>query len=165
MIAAGALGVATAEAPTGTSSRTVSVQGVAIEAIDQSASASVATAVYRQGMGDAIADGLSKAQFLASRAGVGLGPVQSVTEDGGFIECPGETEYAGAQPDFGSGRTAIVAPALEAQSSAGSPAVKARPAHPPARHRRRHARRPAAKKANVTGCTLTANVSLVYALS
>ena len=73
LIAAGVLGVATAETPTITPPRTVSVQGVATEAIDQSANAATATAVYRQGMADAISDGQAKAQFLASKTGATLG--------------------------------------------------------------------------------------------
>ena len=67
LIAAGMLGVASAEAPTTTSPPpTVSVQGVAIEPIEQSASSATATTVYRQGMAAAVTDGQSKAQFLAS---------------------------------------------------------------------------------------------------
>src|SRR2546430_6175326 len=103
LVATGMLGVATAEAPTSSSAlRTVSVQGVASEAIDQSANTSTAQAVYRQGMADAIADGLAKAQFLAGKVATPLGAVQSVVEEGGYISCPGETEYLGAQPDFGT---------------------------------------------------------------
>src|ERR1700730_9360674 len=88
LIVAGVLGVAGAETPTSTTvggplvslPRTVGVQGVAHEAIDQNANAAQATAVYRQGMADALADGQAKAQFLAGKAGTTLGPVQSIGE-------------------------------------------------------------------------------------
>ena len=104
LIAAGMLGVASAEAPTTASPPpTVSVQGVAIEPIEQSASSTTATTVYRQGMAAAVTDGQAKAQFLASSAGVTLGAVQSIVENGGYIGCTGnEVEYSGEQPDFGS---------------------------------------------------------------
>ena len=70
LIAAGMLGVASAEAPTTASPPpTVSVQGVAIEPIEQSASSATATTVYRQGMAAAVTDGQTKAQFLASQPG------------------------------------------------------------------------------------------------
>jgi len=96
LIAAGMLGVATAEAPTSTPPRTVSVEGVATEAIDQSATATAATAVYRQGMTDAVSDGLAKAQFLAGKVGATLGAAQSVVEGGvhqlrGGCRIPGRT--------------------------------------------------------------------------
>jgi hypothetical protein len=166
LIAVSMLGVAAAEAPTTTTpQRTMSVQGVATEQIDQQASAATANAVYRQGMSDAIADGLGKAQLLASKVGATLGPVQSVIEDGGYIGCTGGgesgyVEYEGAQPDFGSPGTSIssVAPRVgAAKPTAGlrSPSVK----------RRRSHRRPAAKAAAAASCTLSAQVSLVYPLS
>ena len=82
LVAAGVLGVATAETPTLPPPRTVSV-GEWRQAISQSASAAVATAVYRQGMADAVTDGQAKAQFLASKVGATLGPVQSMVEGGG----------------------------------------------------------------------------------
>ena len=69
---------------------------------NQSANTSTAQAVYRQGMGDAVADGLAKAQFLAGKLATPLGAVQSVVEEGGYISCPGEAEYLGSQPDFGT---------------------------------------------------------------
>jgi hypothetical protein len=167
LIAAGMLGVATAEAPTAPPPRTVSVQGVATEAINQSASAAAATAVYRQGMADAVTDGQTKAQFLASKVGATLGPVQSVVEGGGYIGCAGNTEsgsveYQGEQPDFGSPGVSISAAGVSA------PAVSRRSApvvHKPAvKHRKRH-RSPSAKKASSSTCTLSTQVSLVYTLS
>jgi Protein of unknown function (DUF541) len=166
----GALGVAAAEAPTTTTTAstttaptlpTVSVQGVATEAIEPSASAATATAVYRQGMADAINDGQAKAQFLASKAGASLGAVQNITENGGYITCSGEIEYTGEQPDFGSpgvsgiGVSARTVVAPRASSVVRKPAVK----------RRGHAKEPSAKRAVASGCTLSAQVSLVYALS
>ena len=65
LIAAGVLGVASAEGPTTASPPpTVSVQGVAIEPIEQSASSATATTVYRQGMAAAVTDGQAKAHNM-----------------------------------------------------------------------------------------------------
>jgi hypothetical protein len=162
LIAAGMLGVATAEAPTSTPVRTVSVEGVATESIGQSATAAAATAVYRQGMTDAVSDGLAKAQFLASKVGATLGVAQSVVEGGGYITCVGEAEYLGEQPDFGSPgvsipQSGVTAPAVRraAAPAVGGPLVK---------HRKRR-KTPAAKKATVSTCSLSTQVSLSYALS
>jgi hypothetical protein len=156
LLVAGTLGVATAEAPTSPSPlRTVSVQGVASEAIDQSAGTTTAQGVYRQGMGDAIADGLGKAQFLATKVGAPLGAVQSVVEQGGYISCPGEAEYLGAQPDFGTASGPVGAPVR-----AG--ARLRRPSHARAK-RRKHRAPPIAKAGGVT-CTLYTQVSLAYLL-
>ena len=69
LVAAGVLGVASAEAPTASPARTVSVQGVATVPIAQSANLATATAAYRQGMAAAVADGQAKAEFLAGKAG------------------------------------------------------------------------------------------------
>jgi len=161
LIAAGALGVATAEAPTSAPLRTVSVEGVATEAIDQSATATAATAVYRQGMTDAVSDGLAKAQFLASKVGATLGAAQAVVEGGGYINCVGEAEYLGEQPDFGSPGVSIP------QSGVTAPAVR-RTAAPtvgrPVAKGRKHRKSPTAKKANVSTCSLSTQVSLSYAL-
>jgi hypothetical protein len=154
LVAAGVLGVAVAEGPSSSPPRTVSVQGVAMESIDRSASASVATAVYRRGMTDAISDGASKAQFLASKAGANLGAVQSIVEDGGYISCVGETEYLGEQPDFGSPGVSLPGASVRAAPQVRKLAT-----------RRRHHNTPAAKKANVSTCTLSTEVSLAYLLS
>lgn len=167
LIAAGVLGVAGAETPTSTSvgglsaslPRTVGVQGVARETIDQNASAAQATAVYRQGMADAMADGQAKAQFLVGNAGVTLGPVQSIAEGGGYIGCTGESEYQGEQPDFGFAATfgsavGVSAPSAQRPLTAHRPTVK-RPGH-----RRRHS----AKKTSTGTCTLSTQLSLAYAL-
>ena len=162
LIAAGMLGVATAEAPTTSPPRTVSVEGVATEAINQSATAAAATAVYRQGMTDAVSDGLAKAQFLASKVGATLGAAQSVVEGGGYISCVGDAEYLGEQPDFGSPSVAIP------QSGVTAPVVRraAAPAigRPVSKHRKSR-KAPVAKKANVSTCSLSTQVSLAYALS
>lgn len=158
LVAAGMLGVATAEAPTSSSApRTVSVQGVASEAIDQSANTSTAQAVYRQGMADAIADGLAKAQFLAGKVATPLGGVQSVVEQGGYISCPGEAEYLGAQPDFGTatGPVTAVAPAKGVARPLARSRGRAK--------RRKHHATPIAKAGGVT-CTLYTQVSLAYLL-
>lgn len=163
LIAAGMLGVATGEAPTSSPPRIASVQGVATEAINQSASAAAATAVYRQGMADAVTDGLAKAQFLASKAGASLGPVQSVVEDGGYITCRGEVEYTGEQPDFGSPDLSISASGVRAGTTRPTP-VPALSKKPATKRKKRH-KGPTAKKANVSTCTLSTQVSLAYALS
>jgi hypothetical protein len=167
LVAAGMLGVASAEAPTTTSPPpTVSVQGVAIEAIEQSASSASATTVYRQGMAAAIADGQAKAQFLASSAGVTLGAVQSIVENGGYIGCTGnEVEYSGEQPDFGSPGVVGVSP-----GAVSVPRVEGAVTHGTSKPAVKHAKKkkgksPVAKRASVAGCTLTAQVSLTYAIS
>ena len=164
LVVANMLGVASAEAPTGTPVRTISVGGVAKVPIAQGADAATATAAYRQGMAAAVADGASKATFLASKAGVTLGSVQSLVEGGGYIGCSGGSEseyveYQGEQPDFaspGAGggpvRAGAVAPRI-------APGIR----KPGAKHRRRRA--PAARKATAPGCMLTAEVSLVYSIS
>jgi hypothetical protein len=160
------LGVASAEAPTVPPLRTVSVGGVAKVAIAQNADAATATAVYRQGMAAAVTDGESKAAFLASKGGATLGAVQSLTEAGGYIGCTGggESEYVqyqGEQPDFPS-------PAAGGGPVRLSAGASPRPAVPetrrPIKKRRKH-RTPPAKKAAAAGCTLTAQVSLVYSIS
>jgi hypothetical protein len=166
LIAASLLGVASAEAPTTAAPPpTVSVQGVAIEPIEQSASGATATAVYRQGMADAVTDGQSKAQFLASKAGVTLGAAQNIVENGGYIGCTGnEVEYAGEQPDFGSPGVGFSGAAVSVPRVAGA-AIPGR-SKPAVKHaKKKKHKAPVAKRASVAGCTLTAQVSLTYAIS
>jgi hypothetical protein len=171
LIAAAVLGVAGAETSTTTTAgsstasplRTVSVQGVAIESIDQSASAASATSVYRQGMADAITDGQAKAQFLAGKGGATLGPVQSMTEGGGYINCADEAGYLGAQPDFGS--PGVSGSVVGASGGASRPAPGPVALRRPTTRRPKHHRREAAKKASAATCTLSTQVSLVYSLS
>jgi hypothetical protein len=162
LIAAGVLGVATAETPTVPPPRTVSVQGVATEPIEQSASAASATAVYRQGMADAVSDGQTKAQFLAGKVGATLGPAQSVIEGGGYIECAGEEEYLGEQPDFGSPEVSIAANGVSTR--AATPRFAPTVRKPTTKHKK-HGKSPAAKKASTAGCTLSTQVSLLFTLS
>jgi hypothetical protein len=156
------LGVAVAEAPTGTPVRTISVHGVATVSIGQSDNAAAATAVYREGMAGAVADGQSKADFLASKVSATLGPVQSVVEGGGYISCTGGdesgyAEYEGEQPDFGSApRQLAMSRAMASKPARATPGARTK------RSRRRH---PRAKKAAAVSCRLTAQVSLVYAIS
>jgi hypothetical protein len=164
------LGVAIAEAPTGTPLRTVSVQGVAELPIGQADSAAAATGVYREAMAAAVDDGQSKASFLAGKVGAALGPVQSVGEGGGYISCTGPDEngyaqYEGEQPDFGSAPRAV-AP-LAAKAPAVAPAHRtAGPTHARKRKRKRR-KHPTAKTAVVTSvtCKLATQVSLVYTIS
>lgn len=171
LIAAGTLGVATAEAPTSAPARTVSVQGVATESIDRAASAQAATAAYHQGMLDAVTDGQVKAQLLAGRAGATLGAVQSLREDGGYITCTSNSEgvyaeYEGAQPDFGSTEASLGGSPVSAgplHAGASAPSVPGAPRKPAVKRRKRSTRH-AAKKAALGSCTLSARVSLAYTI-
>jgi hypothetical protein len=162
---AGGVLVLAAEAETTTSStpqttaplRTVSVEGVAKAPIASAASSEAAIAAYRQAMAAAIADGQTKAQFLAEKAGGTLGQVQSIAEGNGYIQCPEGVEYEGAQPDFGSGsilERASVAPA------AAPGLAQAHKAKPPAKHHKRRT----AKKSAAESCTVSTQVALVYQL-
>jgi hypothetical protein len=167
LFAASMLGVAVAEAPTSTPLRTVSVEGIANMPITQTANAAAATAVYREGMASAITDGQSKATFLAEKTGATLGPVQNVTENGGYIWCRGssegeDVEYEGEQPDFGSGQERGVA-TPEAAASTPSSSVPRQKA--PVVKKRKKVKHPVAKKATVGSCTLTAQVSLIYTIN
>jgi hypothetical protein len=137
--------------------RTVSVQGVAEVPLAATSSAASATAAYRQAMAAAIADGQSKAQFLAEKAGATLAQVQSIGEGGGSISCAEGVEYQGGQPDFGSG-AAVFAPAAGPAAAVRAPAVHKAPV---ARHHRRHA---SGRKASAESCTLSTQVALVYQL-
>jgi hypothetical protein len=161
LFVANMLGVATAEAPTGTTTRTLRVQGVASVPIGQHDSTTEATAVYRQGQAAAVADGQSKAEFLAGKVGAAPGAIQSVIEAGGYIECTGggESEYAGYEggpPDFGNG------PLPSAESEASSPEI-AHTKRVTVKHAKRKHR--TAKKAASVSCVLTAQVSLIYAIA
>jgi hypothetical protein len=169
LVLANMLGVAAAEAPTtATPVRTVSVDGVASVPIAQGANRAVATPAYREAMAAAVADGQSKAEFLAGKTAATLGSVQSVIEGGGSIQCTGGEEsgyieYQGEQPDFGSPAVSV-SPALAPQvaESTSAPTVhKPRVKHP----KKKHKRKPAAKAASATTCTLSTDVTLVYALS
>jgi hypothetical protein len=164
LVASGALGVAAAEGPTSSSPpRTVSVQGVATVPLVQGASAATATATYRQAMAAAVADGQSKAEYLASKVGATLGPAQSVAEGGGNITCTGGgesgyAEYEGEQPDFGYAQTSVTPVVVGATRGAKAPLAQT--VH---RRRKRHGA-PAAKAAAAGSCTLAAQVALVYVL-
>ncbi len=171
LMGTGVLGVATAvetqtaPATATPSPRTVSVQGVASEPLSSEASTATATSVYRQAMAAAVSDGQAKAQFLAEKTSAVLGPIQSVSEGGGYIDCPGEVEYTGGQPDFGfaTGGGAIVG---ENVSSAPGRAVAAPVTTPKPRRRvKHHSRRGSARKATAGTCTLSTQVTLAYQLS
>jgi hypothetical protein len=167
LFAANMLGVAVAEAPTGTPPRTISVQGTATLPIGQADNAAAATAVYREGMAGAVVDGQSKAAFLASKLSAALGAVQSVAEGGGYINCTGGSEstyveYEGEQPDFGSAaQPGIVAPVAAAAPTSAARGVTRGAAPKLKRAKRKH---PKAKKATAASCKLTAQVSLVYTI-
>jgi hypothetical protein len=164
LVFANMLGVAAAEAPTTSTTavvRTIGVEGVATVPVAQGANRATATTAYREGMASALADGQSKAEFLASKAGVTLSAVQSIAEGGGSIICSdGDeseyVEYQGEQPDFGS-TDGSVSP-IEAAAAPRAPTVR----KPAAKRRKKH---PTAKKASAGGCTLSTQVSLAYAIS
>jgi hypothetical protein len=169
LVAVSMLGVASAEAPTGSASaRTLSVEGVGTLPVGSHDSAAAATAAYREGMAKALVDGQSKAVFLAEKSGAALGAVVSIVEGGGYIECTGTSteyaEYEGEQPDFGQGvqPSSVSAATPDAAASPEEEKASSRVSHRP---KRKHKKRPVAKKASAAAsCTLTANVSLVYAI-
>lgn len=168
LIATGVLGVATAETPssptTGSSPlRTVSVQGVASEPLASEASAATATSVYRQAMAAAVADGQSKAQFLAEKAGATLGSVQSLAEGGGYIGCPNEVEYTGGQPDFGFATGYGVATPQNTSIASGRP-VPFRGKRPAKRRMTSAPKHGSAKKSSAGTCSLSTQDALTYQL-
>jgi hypothetical protein len=173
LMATGVLGVATAETtPTAPATavaapRIVSVQGVASEPLSSEASSATATSVYRQAMAAAVGDGQAKAQFLAEKTAAAVGPVQSVAEGGGYIQCPGEVEYTGGQPDFGFATGGVVVAGENTSGAAGRPvpAVGRAPVSRPKHKVKHHAKRGSARKATAGTCTLSTQVALVYQLS
>jgi hypothetical protein len=166
LVAANMLGVAAAEAPTGsTAVRSVSVAGVAVVPVTQGASAAVATAAYRVAMSAAVSDGQSKAEFLATKTGAALGAVASIAEGGGSISCTDASgseyaEYTGEQPDFGYAQP----PAGTIRAAAGVAAPSGAPAVKRLHRSKRRRTSPTAKKATAPGCTLSTQVSLTYAI-
>jgi hypothetical protein len=168
LFAANMLGVAVAEAPTVTTLRTVSVEGVATLPIGQFANGGEATAVYREGQANAINDAQAKAGFLAAKVGGSQGPAQSVVEGGGYIGCRGGdeeegsyAEYGGVEPDFGRAS----APNVVNNTTAVAPAKGVALGQRVKPKRRKHKRPKAKKAATAVSCTLTAQVSLVYTLN
>ena len=168
LVVANMLGVAAAEAPTTSTTapvRTISVEGVATVPVTQGANRATATTAYREGMAAALADGQSKAEFLASKAAVTLSSVQSIAEGGGSISCSGSeeseyVEYKGEQPDFGSSSAPVVPLEQSASAPAAATPKVGKPAHK--RHKKKH---PTAKKASVAGCMLSTQVALTYAIT
>lgn len=166
LFAANMLGVAVAEAPTTTTLRTVSVQGVATLPIGQSDNGSEADAVYREAQSSAVTDAQAKASFLAGKVSGTAATVQSVVEQGGYISCRGGeendyAEYDGVEPDFGTApQPNVVAPT----SAAAPEKASSTPAHRLTPKRPKH-KTPTAKKAAAITCTLSAQVSLVYSMS
>jgi uncharacterized protein YggE len=167
LLAVGVLGVASAETTPSSSTsstqvRTVSVEGVATASIEPAASAATAKSVYREAMASAVADGKEKASFLAEKADATLGQVEAIAEGSGYIYCPGEEEYTGAEPDFGSG-AAVYASAPEAARTV-PPTVSKPVVH---RKKKKHKRNASAKAASVqaAACTLSTQVSLAYELA
>jgi hypothetical protein len=165
--AIGVLGVAGAETTTTSTTtpasaplRTVSVQGVASAPVAPEANGATATAVYRQAMASAVADGQSKAQFLAEKAGATLGAIQSVAEGGGYIDCPSGEEYSGEQPDFGyaSGGGIVAGSSVPAVAGPRTPSAR----KPVVKRKKRHKAK--AKAAAAAVCTLSTQVALAYQL-
>jgi hypothetical protein len=134
--------------------RTVSVEGVDLVSIERTANRATANSTYRKALAEALADGQSKAQLLAERTGSTLGPIQTMREGSGSLEC-GEAEYEGVMPDFGQGGSLYATPG----AAAVSPIYRAKHASSPGRPRQKHRQ---AKKADVTQCSLSADVGLVY---
>jgi hypothetical protein len=172
LVLANMLGVAAAEAPTtATPVRTVSVDGVASVPIAQGANRAVATSAYREGMAAAVADGQSKAEFLASKTAATLASVQSILEGGGSIECTGGEEsgyieYQGEQPDFGSPSVSVEpAVAPRTPGSASTPLVRKPAAKHPKQKKKKKKKKPSAKAATATTCMLSTDVTLVYTLN
>lgn len=167
LVIANMIGTAVAEAPTTTTLRTVSVEGIGTQPIAQNADAATATGVYRQAMAAAVTDGQSKAEFLTGKVGATLGAPQTITEDGGGIECVGDIqgdwmEYEGEQPDFGSARNAGQVLSSTPESSSSEAAAPTRAVKRKSSKRHKKHKRPVAKKATAPGCKLTAQVSLAY---
>jgi hypothetical protein len=165
LFAANMLGVAVAEAPTVTALRTISVEGVATVPIGQLDKLAEATAVYREGQAAAVADAQTKAAFLAGKIGGSVSTVQSVVEDGGYINCTasGETEYAeyeGEEPDFGSAPQPNVGAVAQGTLA---PKAATTPAKAKLKHRKR--KHTTAKKAAVGTCKLQARVAVIYAIA
>jgi hypothetical protein len=167
LVAASMLGVASAEAPIATPTRTVSVEGVSILPIAQGSSAATATGVYRQAMAAAESDGQSKAEFLASKVGATLGGAQSIAEAGGDISCTSEetgyAEYQGEQPDFGYAPASVGV--VRAGSGIAAPRSSAPALGKPTAKSRKHHKVPVGKAATSSSCKLSAQVLLVYAMS
>lgn len=164
LVAVGMLGVASAEAPTGSPVRTVGVEGVGKAPIAREADAAAANGAYRQAMAAALSDGQEKAQFLASHVGGTLGAVQSVTEESGFVSCEeAGSEYApylGVEPDFGTGRGGgVQAGAATPRTAKSVPSVGAPTTGPKHKHKKKKA-----KKATAASCTVSTGVALNYAL-
>jgi hypothetical protein len=150
----------TAAAETTPALHTVTVQGVGEVPISASADQATAIAAYRAGMAAAVADGLSKAQFLAAQVGTTVdspGVSPGIVEGSGYINCPSEVEYSGHQPDWGFGGGFI--------SAAPTAAVKA--PHPPTVHHKKKTKKKhhVAKKAASPSCTLSTGVSITYVLN
>jgi Protein of unknown function (DUF541) len=170
LVIANMIGTAVAEAPTTTTLRTVSVEGIGTQPIAQNADAATATGVYRQAMAAAVSDGQAKAEFLTGKVGATLGAAQTIAEDGGEIECSsggeeGWESYKGEQPDFGSARTAgQVLSSTASPTAASSPEKEASSVKRTTSKRHRKHKRPVAKKATAPGCKLTAQVSLAYVM-
>ena len=167
LVIAGTLGVASAEAPASAPVRTVSVGGTGQAPITIEANTAAADEAYRQAMAAAVTDGRGKAEFLAGQTGATLGPVQSIAEGGGDVDCTspetGYVEYRGQEPDFGysTATSDVVAPEA-ARSVSSGPTVA--PTKNKTIHKKKH-KKPTAKNASAVTCVVSAQLSLSYELS
>lgn len=147
----------TAAAETTPLLHTVTVQGVAEVPISASANQPAAVAAYRAAMAAAIADGLSKAQFLAAQVGTTLFSPAAVTpgivEGSGSINCPSGVEYSGSQPDwaFGGG-----------QFAASTPAPVAKVIRPSTAHKKKRPKHHLVKKAATQSCSISAGLTITF---
>jgi Protein of unknown function (DUF541) len=162
LLVADLVGGATAQTTTSSSPapappRVVSVEGIGTAPLSSAADAATATAAYRAAQGAAVSDGLTKAQFLAGKAGVDVGEVQSIAEDGGYVDC-GSGDYTGVQPDFGSPSGGFLSASSAPASGAASPAAP----KPKAKAKKKSKKK--AKSAQAVTCTVQAQVSLSYQL-
>ncbi|MEA2358801.1 MAG: hypothetical protein QOI62_2061 [Solirubrobacteraceae bacterium] len=96
---AGVLGVAGAQTPAtpAAGERLVTVNGGGEAQVSSDASASDRRTAYRTALGAALDDAAAKAAFVAQRAGLTLGAVQSVTEQTGSV-LDGCVSFAAAAP-------------------------------------------------------------------
>ena len=151
-----------AAAETTTTIHTATVDGVGEVPISAAADQAAAIAAYRAGLAAAVADALSKAQFLAGAVGTTVDSAVSpgIVEGSGYISCPAEVEYTGHQPDWSSGGSVALAPAV----SRSSASVKT--THPPTVHRKSKPKpkHKPAKKSSLATCTLAASLSITYVL-
>jgi len=140
---------------------TATVEGVAEVPISSSADQAAAIAAYRAGLSAAVADALSKAQFLAAAVGTTVATELSpaIVEGSGYINCPDEVEYTGHQPDWGS--SGVVEPLAAAAPRSVS---VVHTTHPPTPSHKSKSKKHKAKKSSAGTCTLSTSLTVTYIL-